>query len=181
MHTLHWVAIKAESKEEALATVNDNLLPNEDGYRLADWSDWFVAGGGRYNDKGDGYTEGYANMVISYAETPDKFKEVINNIKTYRKNYMGEKLMKLPPAFDKLQSDIVDYISNDCKLEDSRQFDFSRWDIKDCISMLNNAWTPDSGFYDNQEFTSSLQYLEERLDNTEQGALQYLVPVDFHF
>jgi hypothetical protein len=66
-------------------------------------------------------------------------------------------------------------------LEDSRQFDFSRWDIKDCISMLNNIWTPDSGFYDNQEFTSSLQYLEERLDNEEQGALQYLVPVDFHF
>jgi hypothetical protein len=181
MHTLHWVAIKADSKEEALATVNDNLLPNEDGYRLADWSDWFVAGGGRYNDKGDGYTEGYANMVISYAETPDKFKEILDNIKIYRKTFMNNKLSKLQPAFDKLQSDIVDYISNDCKLDDKRQYDFSRWDITESIDMINCKWTPDSGFFDNQEFTASLQYLEERLDNEEQSALQYLVPVDFHF
>jgi hypothetical protein len=94
---------------------------------------------------------------------------------------MNNKLIKLDEAFDNLKSDIVDYISNDCKLEDKKQFDFSRWEIKEAISILNNEWIPDSSFYDNQEFTSSLQYLEERLDKPEKAALQYLVPVDFHF
>jgi hypothetical protein len=180
MHTLHWIAIQADSKENAFGIVKDNLLPNEDGYRLADWSDWHVVGGGRWNNVGDGYTD-QDNMIVSYAENPDKFKEVLSDIKQVRINQMNNKLIKLDEAFDNLKSDIVDYISNDCKLEDKKQFDFSRWEIKEAISILNNEWIPDSSFYDNQEFTSSLQYLEERLDKPEKAALQYLVPVDFHF
>ena len=180
MHTLHWISIEADSAQEAAAQIKDNLLPNEDGYRLADWSDWFVVGGGRWNSEGDGYKD-TDNMVISYADNPDKFKEALDNIKTYRIKYMNEKLVKLQPAFDKLQSDVVDYISNDCKLEDKRQYDFSRWDITAVIDMINNKWTPDSAFFDNQEFTSSIQYLEQRLDKPEEAMRQYLVPVDFHF
>jgi len=114
-------------------------------------------------------------------DTSYKFKEALDNIKTYRIKYMNEKLVKLQPAFDKLQSDVVDYISNDCKLEDKRQYDFSRWDITEVINMINNKWTPDSAFFDNQEFTSSIQYLEQRLDKPEEAMRQYLVPVDFHF
>ncbi len=180
MHTLHWIAIKADSKENAFGIIKDNLLPNEDGYRLADWSDWHVVGGGRWNNVGDGYTD-QDNMVISYAENPDEFKKVLSNIKQHRINYMNNKLTKLDEAFDKLKSDIVDYISNDCKLDDSRRFDFSRWEIKEAISMLGSDWTYDSGFFDNEEFTSELRYLEERLDKPEEAALHYLVPVDFHF
>ena len=180
MHTLHWISIEAESSEEAAAQIKDNLETNEDGYRLADWSDWHVVGGGRWNSEGDGYSD-TTNMVVSYKDNPDKFKEALDNIKTYRKNYMNEKLVKLQPAFDKLQSDVVDYISNDCKLEDKRQYDFSRWEITETINMINNKWTPDSAFFDNQEFTSSMQYLEQRLDKPEEAMRQYLVPVDFHF
>jgi hypothetical protein len=180
MHTLHWIAIKADSKENAFAIVKDNLLPNEDGYRLADWSDWHVVGGGRWNSVGNGYTD-QDNMIVSYAENPDDFKKVLLNIKEHRINYMNNKLTKLDEAFDKLKSDIVDYISNDCKLDDNRRFDFSRWEIKEAIFMLGSDWTPDSAFFDNEEFTSELHYLEERLDKPEEAALQYLVPVDFHF
>jgi hypothetical protein len=180
LHTLHWISIEAESSEEAAAQIKDNLETNEDGYRLADWSDWHVVGGGRWNSEGDGYSD-TTNMVVSYKDNPDKFKEALDNIKTYRKNYMNEKLVKLQPAFDKLQSDVVDYISNDCKLEDKRQYDFSRWEITETINMINNKWTPDSAFFDNQEFTSSMQYLEQRLDKPEEAMRQYLVPVDFHF
>jgi hypothetical protein len=180
MHTLHWIAIKADSKESAFGIVKDNLLPNEDGYRLADWSDWHVVGGGRWNSVGNGYTD-QDNMIISYAEKPDEFKKVLSNIKQHRINYMNNKLTKLDEAFDKLKSDIVDYISNDCKLDDNRRFDFSRWEIKEAISMLGSDWTPDSAFFDNEEFTSELRYLEERLDKPEEAALHYLVPVDFHF
>jgi excinuclease UvrABC helicase subunit UvrB len=120
-------------------------------------------------------------MVVSYKDNPDKFKEVLSDIKKYRIEYMNKKLTKLDNAFDKLKSDIVDYISNDCRLNSDREFDFSRWEIKEAITMLSSDWTPDSSFFDNQEFTSKIQYLEERLDKPEEAMRQYLVPVDFHF
>ena len=180
MHTLHWIATKAKDRQEAFDIVTVSLMPNEDGYRLADWSDWHVVGGGRWNSEGDSYKD-TDNMVVSYKDNPDKFKEVLADIKTYRIAYMNKKLVSLDTAVDKLKSDIVDYISNDCRLNSDREFDFSRWEIKEAITMLSSDWTPDSGFFDNQEFSSKIQYLEERLDKPEEAMRQYLVPVDFHF
>ena len=178
MHTLHWIAVKAESKQEAFDIATLSLLPSDEGYRIADWSDWHVVGGGRWSETP--YKDSQ-NMIISYDEQPDEFMTVLSNIKKYRITYMNDKLTKLDSAFDKLKSDIVDYISNDCGLDDKRQFDFSRWEIKEAITMLSGEWTPDSGFYDHSEFTSKFKYLEERLDKPEEAKLHYLVPVDFHF
>jgi hypothetical protein len=191
MHTLHWICIEAESPESAAAQIKDNLNTNEEGYRLANWSDWHVVGGGRWNPDSEGIKSAdnpsdccykdRTNMVVSYKDNPDEFITVLSDIKQYRIKYMNEKLLKLDNAVDKLKSDIVDYISNDCKLNNDREFDFSRWEIKGAITMLSSEWTPDSLFFDNQEFTSKLQYLEERLDKPEEAMRQYLVPVDFHF
>jgi hypothetical protein len=86
LHTLHWICIEADSPQEAAAQIKDNLNPNEDGYRLADWSDWHVVGGGRWNSEGDSYKD-TDNMVVSYKDNPDKFKEVLADIKTYRIAY----------------------------------------------------------------------------------------------
>ena len=178
MHTLHWIATKANSKQEAFDNISYDLLPSDEGYRLADWSDWHVVGGGRYSAS---QYEPSQDMIISYAETPDKFMEVLSDIKKYRIEFMNNKLTKLDEAFDKLKSDIVDYISNDCSLEDKREFDFSRWEIKEAITMLSSEWTPDSGFFDHCENSSKFRYLQERLDKPEEAVLHYLVPVDFHF
>ena len=178
MHTLHWIATKAKDRQEAFDIVTVSLTTNEDGNRMADWSDWHVVGGGRWSNSS---YENSSDMIISYAEKPDEFKKTIEDIKRYRINYMNDKLIKLDNAFDNLKSDVVDYISNDCKLDDKRQFDFSRWNITEAIDMINSIWTCDSSFFDHNEFTSSLQYLEERLDKPEEAALHYLVPVDFHF
>jgi len=178
MHTLHWIATKAKDRQEAFDIVTVSLMPNEDGNRMADWSDWHVVGGGRWSDSA---YQNSSDMIISYAEKPDEFKKTIEDIKRYRINYMNDKLTKLDNAFDNLKSDVVDYISNDCKLNDNRQFDFSRWNITEAIDMINSKWTCDSAFFDHNEFTSSFQYLEERLDKPEEAMRQYLVPVDFHF
>jgi len=178
LHTLHWIATKADSKQEAFDKISYDLLPSDDGYRLADWSDWHVVGGGRWSAS---QYEPSQDMIISYAETPDKFMEVLSNIKKYRIEFMNNKLTKLDEAFDKLKSDIVDYISNDCSLEDKQEFDFSRWEIKEAITMLSSEWTPDSGFFDHCENSSKFRYLQERLDKPEEAKLHYLVPVDFHF
>ena len=178
MHTLHWIATKAKDRQEAFDIVTVSLMPNEDGNRMADWSDWHVVGGGRWSDSA---YENSSDMIISYAEKPDEFKKTIEDIKRYRINYMNDKLTKLDNAFDNLKSDVVDYISNDCKLNDNRQFDFSRWNITEAIDMINSKWTCNSAFFDHNEFTSSLEYLQERLDKPEEAPLHYLVPVDFHF
>jgi hypothetical protein len=55
------------------------------------------------------------------------------------------------------------------------------YSIKQAAEMLMGSWTSDSGFYDLQEHVSEFEYLNERLDKPEQSALQYLIPVDFHF
>ena len=49
MHTLHYIAVEADSKQQAFDKVVVSLSPNEDGHRLADWSDWHVVGGGRWS------------------------------------------------------------------------------------------------------------------------------------
>ena len=147
---------------------------------MPDWSDWHVVGGGRWNPDGDSYKD-TENMVISYKDNPDKFKEVLSDIKKYRIEFMNKKLTSLDNAFDNLKSDIIDYIGNDCRLGDKRQFVFSRWELTEAITMLGSDWTPDSAFFDNKEFTSKVQYLEERLDKPKEAMRQYLVPVDFHF
>ena len=54
---------------------------------MADWSDWHVVGGGRWNPEGDSYKD-TVNMVVSYKDNPDKFKEVLSDIKKYRIKYM---------------------------------------------------------------------------------------------
>ena len=83
--------------------------------------------------------------------------------------------------FDKLQSDIVDYISNDCVLPNEQQFDLNGYYFKHAGDMLMDYYNPDSYFYDLVEYTAHIGYIQERLDNPDTAMRQYLVPVDFHF
>ena len=103
MHTLHWIATKAKDRQEAFDIVTVSLMPNEDGNRMADWSDWHVVGGGRWSESA---YQNSSDMIISYAEKPDEFKKTIADIKRYRINYMNDKLTKLDNAFDNLKSDV---------------------------------------------------------------------------
>ena len=64
---------------------------------MADWSDWHVVGGGRWNPEGDSYKD-TVNMVVSYKDNPDNFKEVLSDIKKYRIEFMNKKLIILDNA-----------------------------------------------------------------------------------
>ena len=88
MHTLHWIATKADSKRQAFDLVTVSLRPNEDGRLLADWSDWHVVGGGRWSEK---QYENSQDMIISYADKPEAFMKVLSDIKQYRIKFMNEK------------------------------------------------------------------------------------------
>jgi hypothetical protein len=179
MHTLHYIAVEAQDIEEAFSDVQTFLEASEDtGYRVCDWSDWHVVGGGRWNNEGDGYTDN-ANMIISYAEKPEEFKKALEDISKFRIQEANNYLAKI--KLDKFTSDIVDYISNNGELPDDNRFDLNNYYINTMCKLMTGEWIPDSAFYDKKEFTADMRYLRERLDKPETAMLQFLVPVDFHF
>jgi hypothetical protein len=75
MHTLHWWGVEAEDEQEAFELVKERLV-NDSGASWIDWSDWHVVGGGRWNPEGDGYKD-QPNMIVSFEQQPDKFKEIL--------------------------------------------------------------------------------------------------------
>ncbi len=178
MHTLHYYFVEAPSKEEAFSEVSALLEPSDDtGYRMAEWSDWHVVGGGRWNPIGDGYTPN-DSQVISYATEPDKFNNLIEQIKSWRIDNMNRAIKEINT--DKFISDMVDYISNS-GIPDNQRFSMNTYAIKNACESLMDFYTSDSHFFDCVEHTSHMKYLMERLDNPEKAMLQYIVPVDFHY
>ena len=185
MHTLHYIAVEADSKQQAFDKVVVSLLPNEDGYRLADWSDWHVVGGGRWSsnaNKENNLMAGYNNDptdVLGFSEDKEKFQEALNGVGKWKAQAMNRAIKEFNP--DKFISYMVDYASEGGRLEYNGDTIMSAYAIQEAATMLMGGWTPDSGLYDLEENIAEATYLKERLDKPEQASLQYLVPVDFHF
>lgn len=175
MHTLHWWAVEAEDRDEAFTIVNDRLI-NDDGINFVDWSDWHVVGGGRWSDS---QYENSKDMIVSYAEQPELFKERLQLCKDNRIGEMNTYLTKIKP--DKFISDMVDYISNSGIPNDSERFDMNSWYVKRAGDLLSDHYTSDSYYYDLVEYTAHMGYVYERLDNPAHPLIQFLVPIDFHF
>ena len=175
MHTLHWWAVEAEDKQEAFGIVKDRLI-NDDGSNFVEWSDWHVVGGGRWSNS---QYEDSSDMVISYNDEPDKFKETIEGCKKARIYQMNDYLTRIDT--DKFISDMVDYISNSGVPDNSQRFDLNSFYVKNAGDLLSDYYTSDSYFYDYVEYTAHMGYVQERLDNPDKKMLQFLVPIDFHF
>ena len=183
MHTLHYIAVEADNKQEAFDKVVVALSKNEDGHSPADWSDWHVVGGGRFSEKAhknimDGYTDDPTD-ILGFAEDKDKFQETLTNVGKWKAQAMNRAIKEFKP--DKFISDMVDYASEGGRAEYSGDTMMSAYAIKEVATMLMGGWTPDSGLYDLEENIAEATYLKERLDKPEQAVRQYLVPVDFHF
>jgi hypothetical protein len=185
MHTLHYIAVEADSKQEAFGIVQSNLLPNEDGYRLADWSDWHVVGGGRWSsnaNKENNIMAGYDDDptdVLGFSEDKEKFQEALISVGKWKSHAMNRAIKEFNP--DKFISDMVDYASEGGRSKYNGDTIMNAYTIKETATMLMGGWTPDSGLYDLEENIAEATYLKERLDKPEQAVRQYLVPVDFHF
>lgn len=175
MHTLHWWVVEAEDKEEAMGIVSSRLI-NDDGGNWVDWSDWHVVGGGRWSNSQ--YENSY-DMVVSYKDEPELFKERLQLCKTNRIDEMNRYLEKIDT--DKFVSDMVDYISNSGLPADDQRFDMNSYYVRKAGDLLQDNYTCDSYFYDLVEYTAHMGYIQERLDNPTQSMRQFIVPVDFHF
>ena len=187
MHTLHYIAVQAQDKQEAFDKVVVALSSNEDGYRLADWSDWHVVGGGRWssnaNKEGENNLMGGYNDdptdVLGFSEDKEKFQEALANVGKWKAQAMNRAIKEFKT--DKFISDMVDYASEGGRSEYNGDTIMNAYTIKEAAEMLMGGWIPDSGLYDLEEHIAEVTYLKERLDKPELAPLQYLVPVDFHF
>ena len=172
MHTLQWAIVEAEDKESAADTV-ESLLNSEmgDGEGANTWFDWFVVGGGRWNDEQDQYFKSF-NMVIGYEEDPNAFngklQELIaNRIDTYN-DYLAE---------FKGQGDIFDKFEN---YGGVMTYDPSFYALSRLIGFQSGDWNYDSKFYDLVHWSTNATHILGKIANNE-GKELYLVPIDFHF
>ncbi len=173
MHTLHYWLVEAEDREDSRAIVTNRLI-SDDGESFVEWSDWHVVGGGRWSDS---QYEDSSDMIVSYADNPDKFKEILEGCKKARVREMNDYLSRM--NLDKFTSDIVDYISNNASLDNAR-FDMNSYYIKKAVHLMSEHYNPDSYFYDLIEYTASMDYVQDHIDKMNPKML-FLVPIDFHF
>lgn len=177
MHTIHYIAVEAESKNDAFNEVYSLLEPSDEGYRVADWSDWHVVGGGRWSENPNNQYQDSDEGVISHAEEPEKFNETLNKITEWRTQNMKSYMERMD--INKFFSDISEFADGRDMSDD--RFDMNRYYVKLASEMLGNNYNPDSHFFDGKEYTATMVYLKERLEDPEKTSKQYLVPVDFHY
>ena len=172
MHVLQYIAVKAESPEEAIAQVGEKLqdiLGNE--YGGGAWYDWFITGGGRFNQESDPYTDGQTNMIVS-SKNSEAFELILKDCIEARmsefRQYVEEwkrSNINLDSYFDEYQGDM--------------DYSMKLYSLGKIIDMAQGQWDFNSYFYDLANWSTNPFHMnKERL---EVGTLWYLVPVDFHY
>jgi hypothetical protein len=181
MHVLQWIAVDTKNKyeleeldtckEEAFDSVKstfESMYSESEG--LGGWSDWYIVGGGRYNENPDSqYKEDDHSMVISYGENPELFTKTISNaidsriieFNGYRRN------------FEEKTVDLNDKLDN---YDGTMDYSFELYPLSKLLDMLQGKWDMNSYFYDITNWSTNPKHL---LDNPSDS--WYLVPVDFHF
>jgi hypothetical protein len=176
LHTLHWIAVEAEDRDEAVRTVDNNLESYMSGNDApSTWYDWYIVGGGRWNTaEGDDLEEAYktkSNMVISYKEDPNAFRAKIDNCLQQRvvdyNNYLAE--VK--------ESKVIDKLDN---YGGTMSYDYHFYALNALLRFQTGEWWHDSWFFDMVHDSTNATHILSKLDNN-QGENIFLVPIDFHF
>jgi hypothetical protein len=177
MHVLQYIAVEAGDKKIAYKAVEENLLsnPGPEG-PFSSWFDWFVVGGGRWNNESgkitEDYAEGKTNMFISYDEDPEAFRNQIDKSMESRKVEFDSYAKCVDSSF--IHKIITEY--------NPRDFDFSLFQhfypIKKIIDMVYGEWDFSSCFYDIVHDSTSPIHLLNSIDKGNKN--WFLVPVDFH-
>jgi len=160
MHVLHYIAVEAEDVEEATDIVNSCIENN-----TFDWSDWAVIGG-RWSGE---------DVVISYEEKPEKFLEVLENIRNSKVQEVKSCLEKVD--IQHVMSLLDNY--NGEELPFSTEDGMQAYRLRTALRIVSGHSTPDSYFYDDVEGDTSDKYIKRRVKNN--PTEQYLVAVDFHY
>ena len=174
MHTHIILAVQADSHEEAVEVANGWNESN------ASWSDWYTVGG-RYDNEGD---------TISYAETPEKFMELVKRNMAWTQQAkddflegfgditLKDILTNPKYSFRTMERNITGELTNeqrDQMLTDS----LVMFRAKRALKLYDGDFTSDQHFFDTVEYSADAVGLVER--TKENPSEQYLVVMDYHF
>jgi hypothetical protein len=172
MHVLQYIAVKADSPEEAIDSVRERLqdiLGNE--YGGGAWYDWFVTGGGRFNTDNDPYTDGAINMIVSSKDSEafelilkDCVEARMSEFNRYREEWKNSNI-NLEGVFD--------------EFDGAMDYSMRLYGIGRMIGMIQGDWDFNSYFYDIDNWSTNPVHMNK--DRVENDTLWFLVPVDFHF
>lgn len=174
MHVLQWIAVKADDEDLAMRIVEDTLNSElgRDEYGSHAWYDWFVIGGGRWNEEQDPYKSS-TNMIIHLNKDPDRFEERILLSMEARKAEFDNYAKDVKPEM------LTKVISNYNPREYDYEIFIDLYSIKKVVDMAFGEWDFNSYFFDMENNTTTPKYVFEAIDKQEYS--WYLIPVDFHF
>ncbi len=169
MHTLQYIAIQSEDKESAASTVE--TLLNEELNPGHSWYDWFVVGGGRFNDGEDPYEETY-ETTISYEDTPELFDSVVAECKQKQ----GREFQELLIDFKLSKLNLLEMFE---AWNGEMNFSMDLYPVKKMIDIMQGSWDYTSRFYDLANWSTNTHHMNRSIaDGTKNW---FLVPIDFHF
>ena len=175
IHVLHWVAVEADSKEDALGTARMQLesIMGEEGSG-ATWYDWFVSGGGRWNpNEGSQYDDNDYSMVISaYEAGNDVFTDKINKCLESRMREFND----YRESYNKAEIDLNAKLDTYTGVMD---YSFDLYPLKKMIDMIQGEWDFNSYFFDLTSWSTNPKYILDKIEKDSKDI--YLVPIDFHF
>lgn len=177
MHTLQYIAVKAETVEEAyhqVETILQDMLGGE--YGGGTWYDWFIVGGGRWNTEGnldymEAYKEGKTNMIVS-SDNVQLFEQTVVDCIDSRMAEFKQYRSEWERSNINLEATLDEY-------DGDTDYSMKLYPLGKMIDMLQGEWDFNSYFYDLEHWsTNPIHMTKDRIDV---GGVWYLVPVDFHY
>jgi hypothetical protein len=172
MHVLQYIAVKADSPEEAIDNVRfqlESMLGNDGS--TTSWFDWFVTGGGRFNSNNDPYTDGAINMVVSSKDS-EAFELIVSDCIEARLS----EFRRYRAEWDRSNMNLDSYFD---EFDGTMDYSMKLYSLGKIIDMVQGDWDFNSYFYDLESWsTNPIHMTKDRINN---GTLWFLVPVDFHF
>ena len=173
MHTIQYIAIKADSPYEAFRDVQNYLEINMGESGEENWYDWFVTGGGRWASNPEAqYDNNFMDDVVHQSDK--KFQEYLDTAHKWRLETLDQYIEQ---ARKLNLSDIIDKLGD--FEHDHFRVGMELYPITKLYDMATAKWDFNSYFFDIVNDSTNRKYMLESIDN---GADNwYLVPVDFHF
>lgn len=185
MHVHHWIAVKAESSQDASNSAEDFL--NE--LLGSEFYDWFLVGGGRWNPnfETNEFGDDDYDRAVSYEADPEKFREIIDQSRRQKKEDVKSMVEDFIKKRKKVENDepydfykdVEEWLNAEDESEARIQFNIKRSAVRQVLSIMSGHWVPESFFFDKENGSTTPRYLFEAIDKGETG--WWLVPIDFHY
>ena len=180
MHVCQIILIEADSPEMAFSDVASNI--DDDPISWSDWHNADHSNVGELNFAGRWAGEVFAKLdsegnpiddetalnYLRYSDNPERAEGIISQ-------YLEERMS----AIRQYRTEAVDLSTHPYDPQVSTPYTPAIWATSKLVKLIDNEWTPESGFYDLEGWTGSLEYFIQRV--IKDPTRQYLIPIDFHF